>query len=367
MLKTEEIKRIELSPRQLFLFDLEERTVLCQEQILANLSAWVPVKGEAEVSAFVQSTADALGLSGFTVLQHLFWLAQELKIQFTSAGRAISPNEARTRLLRSAQTPVQVVLNQSVEAAVFTRVKGLLNQMGADADGEAPRDEVELAHLLARTLRAWKRQLDVCRLQARRPGFPGREKIDGALAFIRTLAAKLDAISLIHAFHEHADALARLQADVTTLTTFYDEHAERWRRLLQFAQKATETLDSLAEKENISAAYERFKQIMADPQPYHRVDEAHHLLQTLEPCHDRIVAQRTEQGRAEARLKIEALIQKMKTHLDRQAADDDARNRPLYALRQHLKAIETAPTLTRIHRQMRLADEDYELFIDGIN
>jgi hypothetical protein len=122
MLRADEVKRIELGPRQLLLFDQEDRTTVEQERVKACLTAWVQTHGEAEMVDFVQSTAAELPLSPSAVLQHLFWLAHDLEIRFTSAGKAISPNQARTRLLRSPQMAVQVVLNQSVEAAVFQRV-----------------------------------------------------------------------------------------------------------------------------------------------------------------------------------------------------------------------------------------------------
>jgi hypothetical protein len=127
MLKTEEIRKIEIGLRQRCLFDLEDQTVASQEQVWASLSAWVQAKGEAEVAAFVQFTAEALGLSEFSVLQHLFWLAQALKIQFTTAGRAISAGEARNRLLHPGRTPVHLRLNPSVASTVFSHVKDLLN------------------------------------------------------------------------------------------------------------------------------------------------------------------------------------------------------------------------------------------------
>lgn len=367
MLKTEEIKKIELGPRQLFLFDLEKRTVVVHEEIFSQVTKCVQARRQVQALAFSESAADGLGESAFTVLQHLFWLAHDMKIQFTSAGQAISPNQARSRMIHSPEMPVELTLNQSVEGPVLGHVKGLLDQIDPEADGEAPRNENELAHRLIRKLGAWKALLEVCRTRARRQGFPGKEAIDSALAFIRTLSAKLDAVSLIHTFYEHADALARLDAEVTSLARFYDKNADHWQMLLQFARQAIQTLETFEEDANITAAYQRFKQIMTHPRPYHRVDEACRLQQTLEPCHKRILAELTEKQRAEALVQIKALIQKMKIHLDSHAADADMRNQSLYALRQHLKAVESAPTVRRIHRRMRLAEEDYEQCLDAVS
>jgi hypothetical protein len=366
MLKAEEIQKIELGHRQLYLFDLEDRTLADQEQVMAHLTAWVQAHGEAEVIAFTRSAAGALALSGLKVLQHLFWLAQDLKIQFIGADKAISPNEARTLLIRSPQRPVQVMLNQSVEALVFHRVKRLLGQMEEKGGAEEPRDETELARRLARKIREWKRRLETCQFLARESAFPGEAEIDSGLAFIRSISGKLDPLSLIHAFFEHTEALARLEAEVKTLATFYNEHGDSWRRLVQFAQRATETLASAELEADTAAAHERFKQILSNPRPYDQVDEACRLLGILKPAHDRIVVQLTEACRQEGRFRAEALIQKMKSHLDKHAAGDDMRNRSLYGLRQRLKAIEVSPTMARIKRQVRAAEEAYELFRDEV-
>jgi hypothetical protein len=366
MLNAEEIKRVELGPRQLLLFDQEDCATAEQERVKACLSAWVQTHGEAEVGDFVQSTAAELTLSPSVVLQHLFWLAHDLEIRFTSAGEAIPPNRARTRLLRSPQMAVQVVLNQSVEATVFQRVKDVFGQMDQDGDGADLRNEVALARHLAGKIRAWKHQLEVCRHTARRPGFPGLTEIDSGLALLRTVSAKLDAPTLIHAFDAHGDALTRLEAEVKTLSSFYAEQAGRWRRLVRFARAAAETLPANPVEVEIANAHERLREIMSHPRPYAFVEEALHLHRQLKPRHDRIVRRQTEQCREAACLKIGALIRKMKTHLNRHAADADTRNRSLYALRQHLRTTEHARTMARIRGQLRAAEEAYEIFREEV-
>jgi hypothetical protein len=367
MLKAEEIKQIELGPRQLFLFDLEDRTRALQEAVMSQLANRVEAHGETEALAFSTFAAEALGESACTVLQHLFWLAHDLKIQFTSDGRAISPDQAQSRLIHSSGKPIEVTLHPSVDAALLGRVRNLLDQIDPMVAGEAPRKEVELAQRLIRRLHVWKGRLEVCRTRARRKGFPGREEIDSALALLRTLSAKRDAASLIRACGEHAEALTQLDAEVNTLARFYDTHADQWRRLLQFARQATQTLDTVAADANIAAAYQRFKQIISHPRPYHRVEEACRLHRALKPCHERIAAAQTEKRRAEAHKQIKALIHEMKTHLDRHAADADTRNRSLYVLRQHLKAVVNAPDIRRLNRRMRSAEEDFEQLIDAVS
>jgi hypothetical protein len=366
MLNAEEIKKIEIGPRQLFLFDLEDHTVAVRKKVIEQAASWLQAHAEVQVLAFCESVSEGLGVSALTALQHLFWLAHDLKIQFTSAGRAISPNQARTQLIHSPKAPVALVVNQTVGAAVFKRVKGLLNRMDAEAGAEAPDDVVALAHRLTRKLHTWKSQLEICRTRARRPGFPGKKAIADALTLLRTISAKMDALCLIHAFDAHAGALARLDADIKSLTRFYDEYTDQWRRLLQFAGKAAQTLETFEADDAITAAYRRFRQILSDSSAYYHVDEACRLQRSLTPCHERILAQRTQQRRADVCLKIRRLIQKMKAHLDSHAVDDDTRNQSLYTLRQHLMAAETASTIERINRRMRSADEDYELWLDEV-
>lgn len=52
-----------------------------------------------------------------------------------------------------------------------------------------------------------------------------------------------------------------IQREVKTLSTFYSEHAERWRMLVQFARGAVKTLEKPVEKPHMVAVYERFQQI----------------------------------------------------------------------------------------------------------
>lgn len=366
MLKTETIEKIDLGPRQLSLFDLEERTRANQEQVMAKLTAWTQTKAEVNVVDFTQRTAEALALSELTVLQQLFWQAHDLSIQFTSAGKAISPGEALTLLKKPSHGPLAVVLAPGIEAMVLQRVQALFHEIAGAADDAAPRNEVALARGLASNFRAWKHRLESWRPLARRPGFPGGEEIDHGLVFIRTISTRLDALSLLSACFENAETIRRLAATIDTLATFYDEHGRQWQRLVRFAQMATETLGASALTPEEIATYHRFEQIMANPRPHDRVNEACRLAEILKPIHDRILARQTEACRQAGLLKVETLIQRMKSRLDRYRAADRVRNRCLYALRQRLKAIETASSMDRIGGQVRAAEEAFELLLDEV-
>jgi hypothetical protein len=367
MLKAETIQKIDLGPRQLSLFDPEDRNRANQEQVMAKLTAWAQAKAaEVNVIDFTQRTAEALTLSERTVLQELFWLAHDLSIQFTSAGKALSPDQAFTILSQSPAEPVTMVLDPKIEAMVLQRVQTLFEEIaGARADA-GPRDAVALARCLAHNFRLWKHCLEKWRPLARLPGFPGDEEIDHGLTFIRTISTKLDALSLINACYENAATIRRQAAEIKTLARFYDKHARMWQRLVRFAQMATETLAATELTAEETATYDRFRRILATPRPYNRVREACRDFEILKPIHDRILARQTEACRQAGLHRVEALIQRMQSRLDRHRASDHVRNRCLYALRQRLRAIEAASSMDQIGGQVRAAEEAFELLQDEV-
>jgi hypothetical protein len=366
MLKTETIQKIDLGPRQLPLFDPEERNRADRERVMARLTAWARTKAEVSVMDFTLRTAEALALSELTVLQQLFWQAHDLKIQFTSAGKAISPDQAFTFLSRSPPEPVAMVLDPRIEARVFQRVQALFQEIAGTGAEAGPGDAVALARGLAHNFRLWKHCLEKWRPLARLPGFPGGAEIDQGLYFIRTIAAKIDAHSLIGACSENAATIRRLAAEIDSLATFYDEHARMWQRLVRFAQMATETLAATELTAEETATYDRFRRILATPRPYDRVKAAGRDFEILKPIHDRILARQTEACRQEGLHRVEVLIQRMKSRLDRHRAGDRVRNRCLYALRQALQAIKTGSSMDHITSQVRAAEEAFELLQDEV-
>lgn len=360
------IGEIDLGPRQMFLFEAEEQASSDQKRVLDCLTGHVEKHGQAQLNRFVQWAGDALGWDAFTVLQHLFRLAHDLEINFSSNGAQITAGEAKQILMDSPEANLQVVLNRPVDAAVFERVKKFFKQIAEDPGSVDHLDQVELARRLAGRLRAWKRDLDRCRMLAGRPGFPGKSDIDEGLDFIYAISRKADAFSLIHTFFTDAAPLGRLAETVHTIRAFYADDARRWQMLVEFADACKHTLSGRTDEPFLAEAYGRFKTILALPRPFDRVDEAWQLYRLLKSHHDKIVAQQTQECRETALAKVGSLVRDMSKHLEAHGADDDLRNQALFALRVKLRCINESKNIDRIKRHVLAAEEAFEMFWDEV-
>ncbi|MGD9368635.1 MAG: hypothetical protein PVH87_23240 [Desulfobacteraceae bacterium] len=358
------IREIDLGPRQMLLFDAEEQASANQKRVFDCLAGHVEKHGQAQLNRFVQWAGDALGWDAFTVLQHLFRLAHDLEINFRSNGAQITAGEAKQVLMDSPEANLQVVLNKPVDEAVFRRVKAFFKQIAEDPGSVDPLDQVELARRLAGRLRAWKRDLDGCRILAGRPGFPGKSDIDDGLDFILAISRKSDAFSLIQAFFADAVPLGRLAETVHAIRAFYADDARRWQMLLEFAEACKKTLSVKMDEPCVAEAYGRFQTILALPRPYDQVDEAWQLYRLLKSHHDRIAAQQTQQCRETALSKVGSLIRDMGKHLEAHGADDDLRNQALFTLRVKLRCINESKNIGRIERHVLAAEEAFEIFWD---
>jgi hypothetical protein len=278
----------------------------------------------------------------------------------------VAAGEAKQMLMDSSEANLQVVLNKPVDKAVFHRVKEFYKEIAVDTGSVDHLDQVELARCLARRLRAWKRDLDKCRISAGMPGFPGKNDIDDGLNFISAISQKSDAFSLIHAFFADAASLGRLAETVNTIRAFYDDDARRWQMLVEFAEACKKTLSGQMDKPCAAEAYGRFQTILALPRPYDRVDEAWQLYRLLKSHHDKIVAQQTQQCRETALAKVGSLVRDMGKHLEAHGADDDLRNHALFALRVKLRCINESRNIDRIKRHVLAAEEAFEMFWDEV-
>jgi hypothetical protein len=366
-LTDKELRTIETGPRQCCLFTAEENEVEAeQERVMTHITAAVQMHGHAPVLDFVREAAAELALSPFRILQHLFWLAHDLKLHFRKHDGLVAPSIAKQHLVESPQSPLRVVFNKPVDEALFAGVKAHLMAAAGDPALGTCDDQIEFARLAARHIRDWKQSLESCRHLARQPGFPGEKDIDAGLERIETISTKLDAFSLIHTLSAHRQAITGLAEEVRLLSDFYRNHGERWQMLVQWADEFQRTIGPAPQDPDAEGHFSRFKQIVSSQRPYARVDDAWQLMEALRPVHERIVVQQTRQGRAEAIAAAEALVQKMKKHLHIHAASQDLSNRSLYALRTQIQNIHAAKTIDRIKHHLQAAEEDFETAWDEV-
>lgn len=360
-------EQIVLGPRQVLLFDLENETVADQQRVETCLSDHIRINGLADLEAFVQSAAPSLGLSEFQVLQSLFWLAHDRKIHFRSAGEKIASNVARKLLTEAFRPGLQLALSRQVDGSVFCKAQDIYRQLTPDARSVSELDQFQFAHRLTLQIRDWKSTLEKYQKKARQPGFPGTGDIEAGLGLIRTVAADLDAHCLIQAFVQYADKLDRLTRTISTLSDFFNNQSQRWRRMVQFDRAAQPTLTGSIEDPGIAEAYARLRSILSSPRPYDSVEEAWQLYQSVDVYYVKIVARQTRQYRKAALAEVDTLIRNMKNQLDLHDAKDDVRNQALYALRTMTKSIQTANEIKEIHRISEAAHEAFDVWLDALD
>lgn len=357
---------IELGPRQIFLFDIEDDTSADEERFMTCIVNHIEMHGQAKMDELLQTASVALNWPEFKIVQHLFWLAHDLKIHFRINEENISPAAAKKILVECSQPNLKTVLNKPVEGKVFRIVQDFFRQLSGGLCSDVYRDQAEFAHCLARQIRNWENALQSYRNLALRPGFPGQREIEAGLELLKRVSVKLDSFSLIHACFHHIDEMASLVQAIRILTDFYTEHADRWRMLVQFAEETRKTLAVCCEEPAMASAYEQFNRILTSAQPFEQVEEAWRLRQALKPLHDRMVAQQTQQCRLTVLSEIDSLIQKMKSHLEVYAASDDLRNQSLYPLQMNIKKIKAAKTIAAINHGLHSARESFEASWDKV-
>jgi len=309
---------------------------------------------------FVRMAADTFSWSELKILQHLFWLAYDLKLHFRRDGENLSPRAAKKILIQSPEPSLQIVLNKPVAETVFCGVKNFFKQITADTDSLESLDQTEFARRLAREIRDWKRALESYRPFAQQPGFPGERDIDACQAVIEKISLKSDSFSLIHAFYENTGPIAELLRTIKNLSDFYFNRGEKWQLLVRFAQESQNTVTEILEDPAAAEAYQRFNRILSSQRPYERLNDAWQLMETVKPCHEKIVARQTQRCRNAALSDINSLIEKIKKHLKTHAAPEDLCNQSLYALRTEIKCINAATTIHMINHYAHAAEEAFE-------
>jgi hypothetical protein len=156
MLKNNRIRNIELGPRQMFLFDIENETSTNQQRVMEYATVQVEKHGQADLNNLVQSASNTLRLDEFDVLQHLFWLTHDLEINFRTNEGVISSNEAKQILIESPEVGLWVVLNKSADETVFHHVKLFFRQIAKDTGPDEYKDQTELARRLSREINEWR-------------------------------------------------------------------------------------------------------------------------------------------------------------------------------------------------------------------
>ncbi len=353
-MKKKDIETIVLGLRQR-LFDFEKDKSEEQAVVMSCIEKKIEKYGHVDLDECVQHVKELHELSDADIIQHLFWLAEDLKVHFRIDGENLEPPKVKRTLLKSIEQHVTILPNKPVDDSVFQDVKRFYRKLTIGKDFGDSNDQYEFARLLAKKIKGWQVTLKSCKSDAQMPFLPYEKEIDDCRHFINKISAKLDSFSLINAFYHNQEASLKLSDDVRKISEFYAQHIDFWKNLVQSYEVVNSNLSELIKDSNVAASFEKLKQILLSPAPCNMITEAKDLLVKM-----------TQQCRIALLAKINDMIEATKKHLDAHGAGPDLRNKSLYCLRTTKKRIHEAKNIKRMNLCLIDAKEKFETFWDEI-
>lgn len=268
----QDIENIKLGPWQL-LFDFEKDKLKEQTVVMACIKNQTEKNGNVVLDEAVQYVNELHDWSDVTIIQYIFWLAEDLKIHFRIDEKVIEPREVKQILVKSIEQHVEIFPNKSVNDSVFQDVKRLYRKLSEGKGFADCDDQYEFSRLLAKKTRSWQVLLKSCQSDAQKPFFPYEKEIDDCMHFIQKISAKLDSFSLINAFYDNKERILNLSNDVKKISEFYNQHIDLWKDLIQLYEMVNSDLPELTKNSNIAASFEKLSQILSASAPGNLIPE----------------------------------------------------------------------------------------------
>jgi len=327
--KKKDIETIVLGLRQR-LFDFEKDKSEEQTLVMSCIEKKIEKYGHVDLDECVQHVKELHELSDAAIIQHLFWLAEDLKVHFRIDGENLEPPNVKRTLLKSIEQHVTILPNKPVDDSVFQDVKRFYRKLTIGKDFGDSNDQYEFARLLAKKIKGWQVTLKSCKSDAQMPFLPYEKEIN-------------------------QEASLKLSDDVRKISEFYAQHIDFWKNLVQSYEVVNSDLSELIKDSNVAASFEKLKQILLSSAPCNMITEAKDLLVKM-----------TQQCRIALLAKINDMIEATKKHLDAHGAGPDLRNKSLYCLRTTKKHIHEAKNIKRMNLCLIDAKEKFETFWDEI-
>ena len=352
-----DIENVNLGHRQIS-FGFENNLSQEQNAVMECLADQIKQHGHVVLSEFVPYVKETHGLSEFKILQYIFWIAQDFKIQFRINNKNLEPFKVKNLLLNSIESGEQllIIAAETVDDSVFQGAKNLYLKISEEENID-DCDQYELGCFLAKKIRSWQNSFQSYKPSAQKKYFPGEKEIDRWLCFIEKISTKQDSFSLISAFYDNSAQILNLYAQEKRLTEFYTKHHDFWTTLIKSVEEFSENEPELNKNNEASAGFDGLKQILSLPAPYDMISEAYELFEKVREFNDMIVKEKTDQCRIDALFELDQMIEKMKGLLDAYNAGMVLRNRALYSLRQIKTRVEKAESINTVN--LCLNDAEY--------
>ncbi|MBU1055249.1 MAG: hypothetical protein KKC46_15710 [Proteobacteria bacterium] len=361
MIKTKDIKAVELGPRQL-MFGFEDHTEGRQDLIVEGIKTMLEAQGQLSIEHFVEHMEQA-GWTCSDILQHVFWAALELKIHFLWNNRMLSPFEAKLHLLQSPKNAVELITNKKVRPSVFQEAASIYRTISNDDNQEYGNDQYQLALSLFSVLHHWEKLLIFFAGKAQKPFYPGKELVSKHQQSLNLLLSKKDSYSLLSNCCNHSDTLFEIAQDIKMLSVFYSEHVFFWENLIQSMGDFDESLAEIRNFPEILHAHEQLNQILTSAFPYDRINKAKLLLSKVRELNDRILKEKINNFRRTASYRINTMIDHLSGLLEQLNTKPDKRNRILYPLHMQKKRLGVMNSMQEIDDLLNQTLEQADDFI----
>jgi len=356
-MRCSDIENINLGHRQLS-FGFENNLSQEQNAVMKCLADQIKQHGHVVLSEFVPYVEETYSLSEFKILQYIFWIAQDFKIQFRINNKNLEPFKVKNLLLKSIEFSEQVLIiaPETVDDSAFQDARSLYLKISGEKNFD-DCDQYELGCFLAKKIRSWQNSFQSYKPSAQKKYFPGKKEIGKGLSFIKSISTKQDSFSLISAFYDNSAQILKLYEQEKNLSEFYTKHHDFWTTLIKSVEDLSENLLELNKNNEASADFDRLKQILSSPAPYDMISEAYKLVERVKKFNDVLVKEKTDQCRIDALSALDQMIENMKSLLDTHNAGMDLRNRALYSLRQIKTRVEKAESINAVN--LCLNDAEY--------
>ena len=355
------IENINLGLRQIA-FGFENNLFKEQNTVMECLADQIKQYGHVVLSEVVSNVKETHGLSEFKILQYVFWIAQDFKIQFRINNKNSEPFKVKNLLLNSIEVSEQllIIAAETVDDSVFQGAKNLYLKISEEENID-DCDQYELGCFLAKKIRSWQNSFQSYKPFSQKKCFPGEKEIDRWQCFIEDISTKQDSFSLISAFYDNSVQILNLYAQEKRLTEFYTNHFDFWTTLIKSVEEFSENLHELNENNEAYADFDRLKQILSSPAPYNIISEAYELLEKVRVFNDMIVKEKTDRCRIDALSELDQMIEKMKGFLDTHNAGMDLRNKALYSIRQIKTRVEKAVSINAVNHCLNNAEYIFDV------
>lgn len=354
------IKKVMLGPRQMT-FGFENQVSHHMDLVFSSVEKVYQKGGPVRLDHLTSLPAFAEKMSVMDLLQAVFWLAEELKVHFFIDSHISPPLQTKKILVENPERAVFVVINKPMDTAMFKQAC----EIGRSVLPSLPEniDQYAFSRHIVNTLKTWLERLVSYAPLAEQPFFPGRKEIKNNTVLLKKMLEKQDSHSIISAVLKYRTRMNQLAEAVEKLTGFYNHNQAFWQVLVEQMENFEVNLAEIQKNQEIFSKYTRLTEIMKSSHPYPMVTEAKGLLILVQDFHRKVEQEKVKILRADTMVKIDKMVQKLRSLFDTFDSDQEYRNHCLYQLRNLNNQIENSDGVEKINQ---LFNDAKDLFVDVI-